>query len=100
MKALNSFSVVEVAVVADVPLCVSCGAHAESVCSECELRELLGQVLDAAYSSASCPVRKSRRRWFAQIKQMLSTGLEERVRNEGSPTLLATLSEIQLCLEA
>jgi hypothetical protein len=29
VKALNSFSVAEVAVVADVPLCVSCGAHAE-----------------------------------------------------------------------
>ena len=26
--------------------------------------------------------------------------LEERVRNEGSPTLLAKLSEIQLCIEA
>ena len=87
--------------VADVSLCVSCaGAHAEFVCSECELRELLGQLLEAAYSSASCPVRKSRRRWFAQIKQMLSTGLEEQVRYEGSPTLLAMLSEIQLCLEA
>ena len=86
--------------VADVPLCVSCGAHTEFGRSECEQRKLLEQLLDLAYSSASCPVRKSRRRWFVQIKQMLSAGLEERVRNEGSPTLLATLSEIQLCLEA
>ena len=100
MKALNSFSVAEVAVVADVPLCVSCGAHAEFGCSECEQRELLEQLLDLAYSSASCPVRKSRRRWFAQIKQMLSTELVEQVRYEGSPTLLAMLSEIELCLEA
>ncbi len=96
VKALNSFSVAEVAVVADVPLCVNCWAHAEFVCSECELRELVGQMLDAAYSSASCPARKSRRRLFAQIKQMLSAGLEERVRNEVSPTLLGD----QLCLEA
>ena len=98
--ALNSFSDAGVAVVADVPLGVSCGAHAESGRSDCEQRILLEQLLDLAYSSASCPVRKSRRRWFAQIKQMLSTGLEERLRNEGSPTLLAKLSEIQLCLEA
>jgi hypothetical protein len=101
VKAPNSFSVVEVAVAADVPLCGSCaGAHAEFVCSECELRELLGQMSELAYSSASGPVRQSRRRWFAQIQQMLSAGLEERVHNEGSPTLLATLSEIQLCLLA
>ena len=46
VKALDCFSVEGVAVAADVPLCVSCaGAHAEFVCSECELRDPLGDAL-------------------------------------------------------
>ena len=101
VKALNSFSVAEVAVVADVPLCVSCGAHAEFVCSECELCELLGHFLEAAHGITTCPSAKVGRRRLAQLKQMMvSAELEERVRCEGSPTLLATLSEIQLYLMA
>ena len=100
MKALSSSSVVEVAVVADGPLCESCGAFAEFVCPVCELRKLLGQMLENVYHIATCPVERVRRRYVAKWKQMLSDGLEARVRNEGSPTLLAMLSEIQLCLEA
>ena len=88
--------------VADVSLCVSCaGAHAEFVCSECELRELLGHFLEAAHGVTTCPSAKVGRRRLAQLKQMMvSAELEERVRCEGSPTLLATLSEIQLYLMA
>ncbi len=86
---------------ADVPLCVSCaGAHAEFVCSECELRELLGDLLKLAHGVATCPSGKVGRRWLARIKQMVSAELVERLRREGSPTLLATLWEIQLCLMA
>ena len=83
-----------------VPLCVSCaGAHAEFVCSECELRELFRHFLEAAHGITTCP--SARRRRLAQLTQMMvSAELEERVRCEGSPTLLATLSEIQLCLMA
>ncbi len=82
-------------------LCVSCaGAHADVVCSECELRELLGQLLELAYTVASFPAGKAWRRRLALIKQMVSSELVARVRSEGSPTLLATLSEIQLCLTA
>ena len=101
VKALDSFSVVEVAVVADVSLCVSCaGAHAEFVCSECELREVLGHLLELAYGVATCPSGKVGRRWLARIKQMVSAELVARVCSEGSPTFLATFSEIQLCLMA
>ena len=102
VMALDCSSVVGVAVAGDVPLCVSCaGAHAEFVCSECELRELLGHFLEAAHGVTTCPSAKVGRRRLAQLKQMMvSAELEERVRREGSPTLLATLSEIQLYLMA
>ena len=102
VMALDCSSVVGVAVAADVPLCVSCaGAHAEFVCSECELRELLGHFLEAAHGITTCPSAKAGRRRLAQLKQMMvSAKLEEWVRREGSPTLLATLSEIQLYLMA
>ena len=101
VKGLDSFSVVDVAVVAEAPMCVSCaGAHADFVCSECELRVLLGQLLELAYTVASFPVGKAGRRRLAQIKQMVSSEFVARVHSEGSPTLLATLSEIKLCLMA
>ena len=78
-----------------------CGAHAEFVCSECELRELLGHFLEAAHGITTCPSAKVGRRRLAQLTQMMvSAELEERVRCEGSPTLMATLSEIQLYLMA
>ena len=86
----------------DVPVCVSCaGAHAEFVCSECELRELLGNCLELAHHIITCPSANVGRRRLARLKQMMvSAELEERVRYEGSPTLMATLSEIQLYLIA
>ncbi len=91
----------DVAVVAEAPLCVSCaGAHADFVCSECELREFLGPLLELAYSFAAFPAGKAWRRRLARIKQMVSSDLVALVRSEGSPTLLATLSEIQLRLMA
>ena len=83
-------------------MCESCaGAHAEFVCSKCVLRELLRGFRELAYGVTTCPSAKVGRRYAAQIKQMMvSAELEERVRYEGSLTLMATLSEIQLYLMA
>ena len=69
------------------------------VCPECELRILLGQMLEMAYTVASVPAGKARRRGLALIEQMVSAEVAG-VRNLGSPTLVTTLSEIQLCLMA
>ena len=101
-RALECPSVLGAAEAADVPLCASCaGAHAEFVCSECELRELLGLVREAAHFFTTWPSAKEGRRRLARLKQMMvSAELEDRVRYEGSPTLMATLSEIQLFLLA
>ena len=102
VMALDCSSVVGVAVAADVPLCVSCArAHAEFVCSEYELRELLGLVREVAHVFTTCPSAKEGRRRLARLKQMMvSAELEDRVCDEGSPTLRAALAEIQLYLFA
>ena len=66
MKGLGNFSVVDVAVVTEAPMCVSCaGAHADFVCSECELRVLLGQLLELADTIAAFPAGKAGRRRLA-----------------------------------
>ena len=86
---------------ADAPWCGSCaGALAELVCSECELRVLLGLVRETAHYFTTCPSAKEGRRRLARLKQMMvSAELEDRVC-EGSPTLRAALAEIQLYLLA
>jgi hypothetical protein len=101
-RTLDCSSVLGAAEAADAPWCGSCaGALAEFVCSECELRELLGLVREAAHFFTTCPSAKEGRRRLARLKQMMvSAGLEDRVCFEGSPTLMATLSEIQLYLLA
>ena len=87
---------------ADAPWCGSCaGALAELVCSECELRILLGLVREMAHYFTTCPSAKEGRRRLARLRQMMvSAELEDRVCEEGSPTFMATLAEIQLYLLA
>ena len=101
-RTLDCSSVLGVAEAADVPWCGRCaGALAEFVCSECELRELLGLVREAAHFFTTWPSAKEGRRRLARLKQMMvSAELEDRVCDEGSPTLMATLAEIQLYLLA
>ncbi len=78
-----------------------CRGLAVFVCSECELRELLGHVREVAHFINTCPSAKEWRRRLARLKHMMvSAELEERACYEGSPTLMATLSEIQLFLVA
>ena len=101
-RTLDCSSVLGAAEAADAPWCGSCaGALAEFVCSECELRELLVIVREAAHYFTTCPSAKEGRRRLARLKQMMvSAELEDRVCDEGSPTLMATLAEIQLYLLA
>ena len=100
-RTLECSSSLGAAEAADAPWCGSCaGALAELVCSECELRELLGLVREVAHYFTGASAKEGRRR-LARLKQMMvGAGLEDRVCYEGSPTFMATLSEIQLYLLA
>ena len=101
-RTLDCFSGLGAVEAADAPWCGSCaGALAELVCSECELRVLLGLVRETAHYFTTCPSAKEGRRRLARLKQMMvSAELEVRVCDEGSPTLRAALAEIQLYLGA